>query len=85
MIVVDASILADALIDEEAVSAMTELAIEVVDPATVIERMWELRNDLTTYDAAYVPVAEAMDVPLVTGDARLARVPDAKCTVRLVP
>lgn len=70
---------------DDAVSAMTELAIEVVDPATVVERMWELRDNVTAYDAAYLAVAEALDAPLVTGDARLARVPGAKCTVQLVP
>ncbi|MGH3905228.1 MAG: type II toxin-antitoxin system VapC family toxin [Pseudonocardiaceae bacterium] len=70
---------------DEAVSAMTELAIEVVDPATVVERIWELRDNVTAYDAAYLVVAEAIDAPLVTGDARLTRIPGAKCTVQLVP
>ncbi|MGH3793608.1 MAG: type II toxin-antitoxin system VapC family toxin [Pseudonocardiaceae bacterium] len=70
---------------DEAVSAMTELAIEVIDPATVVERMWELRDNVTAYDAAYLAVAEVIDAPLVTGDARLARVTGVKCAVRLVP
>ena len=39
----------------------------------LLERMWELRNSLSAHDAAYVALAEALDAPLVTCDARLAR------------
>jgi len=37
------------------------------------ERIWELREHVTAADAAYVALAEALDVPLVTTDRRLAR------------
>ena len=67
---------------DEAVTAMIELAVEQVDPATLVTRMWELRDNGTAYDAAYLAVAEA--VPLVTGDARLASATGAQCEVRLV-
>ncbi len=69
---------------DEAVAAMTALAIEVVDPATIVERIWELRNNVTTYDAAYLAVAEAIDAPLITGDVRLACATGVRCEVRLV-
>ena len=36
-------------------------------------RIWSLRHNLTAYDAAYVALAEALDVPLLTADAPLAR------------
>jgi predicted nucleic acid-binding protein len=36
-------------------------------------RMWSLRHNVTTYDAAYVALAESLDVPLLTRDARLSR------------
>ena len=39
----------------------------------LLERIWELRHTLTTYDAAYVALAEALEAPLLTTDARLAR------------
>jgi predicted nucleic acid-binding protein len=39
------------------------------------DRIWELRDNLTAYDAAFVALAEALDVPLVTCDARLAGAP----------
>ena len=38
----------------------------------LLPRMWELRNNLTAYDAAYVALAEALDAPLLTRDRRLA-------------
>lgn len=37
-----------------------------------LPRMWELRQNLTTYDAAYVALAEALDATLVTSDPKLA-------------
>jgi predicted nucleic acid-binding protein len=37
------------------------------------DRIWELRHNLTAYDAAYVALAEILDCPLVTSDARMAK------------
>jgi predicted nucleic acid-binding protein len=36
-------------------------------------RIWSLRHNVTTYDAAYVALAESLDIPLITRDARLSR------------
>jgi len=41
----------------------------------MLDRVWELRDHLTAYDAAYVALAEAIDCPLVTADARISRAP----------
>ncbi|MGO9309705.1 MAG: type II toxin-antitoxin system VapC family toxin [Spirochaetia bacterium] len=38
-----------------------------------LERIWELRHSLSAYEAAYIALAEALDAPLVTCDARMAR------------
>ena len=38
-----------------------------------LERIWELRHNLTAYDAAYVALAEALNAPLVTCDRALAQ------------
>jgi predicted nucleic acid-binding protein len=46
--------------------------------------MWRLRLNLTAYEAAYVAVAEALDRPLVTLDAALARAPGHGAVVDLV-
>lgn len=45
-------------------------------PATpFLERIWELRANLTVYDASYVALAEALEAPLVTTDGRIASAP----------
>ena len=47
------------------------------------ERIWDLRDNLTAYDAAYIALAEALDAPLVTMDARLARVPGIRAVIEI--
>jgi predicted nucleic acid-binding protein len=47
----------------------------------LVDRMWELRDNLTAYDAAFVALSEALGVPLVTTDARLARAPGHRAEV----
>jgi predicted nucleic acid-binding protein len=47
----------------------------------LLERCWELRHNLTVYDAAYVALAEALDVTLVTTDGRLSRAPGIRCAI----
>lgn len=51
----------------------------------LLDRVWELRDNTTAYDAGYVALAEALSCALVTADARLSRVPTARCTVTVVP
>jgi predicted nucleic acid-binding protein len=51
--------------------------------APLLRRIWNLRQNLTAYDAAYVALAEALDAPLVTKDARLAQAPGNRATVEL--
>jgi predicted nucleic acid-binding protein len=50
---------------------------------SLLGRIWELRDNLTAYDAAYVALAEALDAPLVTTDARLAHASGNHATVEL--
>jgi predicted nucleic acid-binding protein len=66
------------------VRALRELTVELVDPLTLVDRMWHLRANLTAYDAAYLAAAELLTCPLVTADVRLARVRGARCEIRLV-
>lgn len=49
------------------------MTIERHEHTVLAERVWQLRRDLTAYDAAYVSLAEALDAPLLTTDRRLAR------------
>ncbi|MGW5880337.1 type II toxin-antitoxin system VapC family toxin [Nocardiopsis terrae] len=56
--------------------------IDVTGPTA--DRAWDLRHNLSAYDAAYVAVAEELDCALVTADARLAAAPGLRCEVRRV-
>jgi predicted nucleic acid-binding protein len=51
---------------------LAELTIVRYGHEPLADRIWELRENLTAYDAAFVALAELLDVPLVTCDARIA-------------
>lgn len=68
----------------QAVQDLTDLPIRRCDHVPLVRRCWELRNNVTAYDAAYVALAEALDIPLWTADARLAAAPGVSCAVTLV-
>ena len=51
----------------------------------LLERVWELRDNLSSYDAGYVALAEALDCALVTADARIGGAPGLRCSVTVVP
>ncbi len=55
------------------------LRIELFPYSPFAARVWELRGNLTSYDAWYVAVAEALDAKLATLDARLSRAPGPRC------
>ena len=50
----------------------------------LLSRVWELRNNLTAYDAVYVALAEALDAPLLTRDKRIAASPGHHARIELV-
>jgi predicted nucleic acid-binding protein len=56
---------------QRAVSDFEDLRVNRYPP--LLERIWSLHRVMTSYDAAYVALAEALDVPLITTDERLAR------------
>ncbi|HYN73749.1 MAG TPA: PIN domain-containing protein [Nakamurella sp.] len=50
----------------------------------VLQRIWELRDNATPYDAAYLAWAEVLAVPVLTADAKLVGIPSARCEVRVL-
>ncbi|MFG2300193.1 PIN domain-containing protein [Actinacidiphila glaucinigra] len=50
----------------------------------LLDRVWELRADLSAYDASYVALAEHLKCALVTGDARIERAKAARCPVDVI-
>jgi len=63
---------------------LRSLPVRRVSHMPLLERCWELRANLTTYDAAYVALAELIDAPLVTLDSRLADAPGPRCTIEVL-
>jgi predicted nucleic acid-binding protein len=49
-----------------------------------LPRVWELRNNLSAYDAVYVALAEALDAPLITRDQRLAATAGHRARIEVV-
>ncbi len=60
-------------------SDLGQLRIELFSFEPLAERVWELRRNLTAYDAWYVALAESLEVPLATLDQRLTRAPGPEC------
>lgn len=52
--------------------------------APLLERMWQLRSNVTVYDAAYIALAELLGCELMTCDAKLAAASGPRCTIDLI-
>lgn len=81
------SVRADRVSPARAHQALVDLAAAPVvraSHAPLLLRIWELRDNLTAYDAAYLALAEAWQVPLLTTDRAFARVPGTDVDVRLL-
>jgi len=77
----------DGLVDERrsrrALTGLAALRLRRARHLPLLPRIWELRDNVTSYDAAYVALAELFGVTLLTADARLARAPGPRCVVEL--
>jgi len=72
---------------EEARAALrlwAQLGLRRFGAVGLLARIWELRDNLTAYDATYVALAEALGCELVTADARLAGAPGPTCVIRVI-
>ncbi|HET9243279.1 MAG TPA: type II toxin-antitoxin system VapC family toxin [Gaiella sp.] len=67
----------------DALDDFADLAIVPYPLGALHGRVWELGANLTSYDAVYVALAEALEAPLVTCDARLARAPGIEAAVEV--
>lgn len=67
-----------------ALNDLRELPIQRVEHTPLLVRCWELRENLTIYDAAYVALAEALQARLLTGDRRLARATGPRCVIEVM-
>lgn len=69
---------------QQLLQVWSRLGLQRVGVSGLLDRIWQLRDNLSAYDATYVAVAEALEVSLVTADARLARAPGPRCTITVV-
>jgi predicted nucleic acid-binding protein len=69
---------------EFAFDDFANLIIERHGHQAFVRRIWQLRDSLTAYDAAYVALAESLDAPLLTCDAKLAGAHGHGATIELV-
>ena len=67
-----------------ALQDLADLPLRRASHLPLVARCWELRENLTVYDASYVALAEALEVPLLTADARIARAPALKCLIEVM-
>lgn len=67
----------------EALEDLASLRARRYAHTRLLPRIWELRPNLTAYDAAYIALAEALDVPLLTFDRRLAQAPSHHAVIEV--
>ena len=69
---------------ELALTDLAELPLRRAPHRPLLARCWQLRENISVYDAAYVALAELLDSVLITADARLAAAPGPQCEVDLL-
>lgn len=70
---------------EWALREYLDLGIRLIVPdAAVVDRAWKLRHNLSAYDALYVAIAEQLDYPLLTCDARIEASGAAHCELKVI-
>ena len=68
----------------DAIGDLAELAIARYPILPLMARAYELRANVTAYDAAYVALAETLEATLVTADRRLANASGPRCDIQLI-
>lgn len=68
-----------------AIDAWRRIGVTRYAVTGLLPRIWELRDNLSAYDAGYVALAEALECPLATIDARISRAPGLRCPITVLP
>jgi predicted nucleic acid-binding protein len=75
----------DASAAQQAVDELRDWPGDRFSHRSLLARAWDLRHAVRSWDALYVALAEALDAPLITSDARLARASGPLCSIELFP
>jgi predicted nucleic acid-binding protein len=70
---------------QEAIIDLLNLPIARYPHDIFVDRIWELRNTMTAYDAAFVALAESLPAPLLTCDAKLPAASGHHADIVLIP
>jgi predicted nucleic acid-binding protein len=79
--------LAGAISDQRfavAIEDLEDLELDRYPTVPLMRRAYELRANVTAYDAAYIALAEVLGCELLTGDRRLTNAPGPRCAIRLL-
>ena len=68
----------------QAIEDLSDFPLTRYPHTLFLPRIWELRQNVTAYDASYIALAEALDAPLLTRDARLASAAGHDATIELI-
>jgi predicted nucleic acid-binding protein len=68
----------------EAIEDLRTVSLQTVKVVGLLGRLWELRHNLSAYDATYVALAEQLDASLVTGDGRIAGAPGIAAEIAVI-
>lgn len=69
---------------QQALADLAALPLARAPHQPLVDRIWELRQNPTPYDAAYIALAEALEIALLTADRRLARASSPRCEIELL-
>ncbi|MGH8287211.1 MAG: type II toxin-antitoxin system VapC family toxin [Steroidobacteraceae bacterium] len=69
---------------EQALDDFAGFVLQRYPHRELLPRIWQLRESLTAYDGAYIALAEALDAPLLTCDAKLARSHGHRAKIEMV-
>jgi predicted nucleic acid-binding protein len=67
-----------------ALQALVDMPLRRASHTALLQRAWSLRKNVSFYDGLYIALAERLDLPLLTLDARLARAPGMRADVEVI-
>lgn len=68
----------------QALDDLAALPLRRIPHLGLLARVWELRDNLSAYDAAYVALAEMLDCPLLTADSGIGKASGVRCAVEVL-